>query len=279
MTIKLVVSDNDGCFGNYAHFSSPAHEDLTPHVVDFDRIKGALGSHDVMFGMCTGRSITNSAKIIHELGMNAPCALEMGSMIYDPRTHETKVLAYQPGFERFRAAQDEIRWFYDFVAKSNGQISARTECRIMHLDDRRNIVTIELAGRTGHEIRQRLSELMSAELRGCIADGTALLIPSEGAIDVIPAIGKGGALRYIRKKLGEIPYLQTLAIGDSGHTDIDMMRAAGYAGCPSNADSATKRYVSRRKRGHVSEKSYAEGVLDILDYASRTFGFSSRRHS
>jgi hydroxymethylpyrimidine pyrophosphatase-like HAD family hydrolase len=266
MAIRLVVSDNDGCFGNYAHFGRPAHEDLTPHVKDYDRIHGFLVPHSVTFGMCTGRSITNSAKIIHELGMNAPCALEMGAMTYDPRTHQTTVLAYEPDFETYKKAQDEIRWFYDFVARSNGQIAARTGCRIMHLDDRRNIVTLELDGRTGHDVAGILREMMNDELRACLADGTALLIPSYGAIDVIPAIGKGGALRHIRKKLGEVPYSQTLAIGDSSHTDIDMMRKARYVGCPSNADAATRRYVARRKYGHVSSKPYAEGVLDILEY-------------
>lgn len=270
MVLRLIVSDNDGCFGNYAKFGRSAHEDLTPHTEDYDRIREFLSQYQgIGFSMCTGRSLINSAKIIEELGMNVPCALEMGTLIYDPRTSTAYVLAYQHGHADLLEAQDEVRRFNATVAESNGKIAERLGCEIKHLSDRKNVVSIEFDGKTGYDVHGQLEKLMRPELIGCIRDRTVLVVPSTGAIDVMPAIGKGAATRHIMNKLG-IRQEEVLSIGDSSHTDIAMLRETGYAGCPSNSDDGLRRYVeSRGRKGFVSSLGYAEGVLDTLRHAEK----------
>ena len=273
--IRLVIADNDGCLGNYAKFGRPLEEDLKPHTQDFDRIRDFLSAYPVMFAMNTGRSLTNSAKIMHEVGMNAPSALEMGTLVYNPRTHESHILAYTEGFKDYREAQDEVRRFHDYISKSNGKLDDIFGCDASFLSDRKNMICIEVAGKTGYDIDPIVRRMMKdyPDLENLEREGKVLLVPSKGAIDIMPAIGKGKATEYQMDLCG-VSRDESLSIGDSDHTDRKMMKKTGLVGCPSNADPATKKYVaSRGKEGHISDYAYAEGVLDTMKWARAERGF------
>ncbi len=278
MVIKLVISDNDGCFGDFPKIGRPHQENLGPHIEDIDRIRDFLSSYGVAFSMCTGRSLTNSVKIIHELDMKGPSALEMGSLLYDPTTDQSKVLAYTNDFYYLSGAQDEIRRFLDYLRETNGSLGEIFGCEATLFLDRKNIVTVETAGKTGYEIEPELRRMMHPELESHIEDRNAVSLPSAGACDIMVSIGKGGATEYIMK-LTRVGSQETLSIGDSFHTDAEMMAKTRYVGCPANADRRIREYVtSKGADGYISPHAFADGVLDILQHASRSWGLQRKQN-
>ncbi len=83
---------------------------------------------------------------------------------------------------------------------------------------------------------------------------------SADSIDISPeGISKGGAILEVFKNPNGI-----LAIGDS-EGDRTMLEIVEFPACPANASQRIKKLVLSRK-GYVSNKNNAEGVLDILKH-------------
>lgn len=72
---------------------------------------------------------------------------------------------------------------------------------------------------------------------------------------------KGFAVRKLIDIL-KIEKDEILACGD-GDNDISMFKSVTYSGCPSNASAGLK-----AESLYISEKSYGDGLLDILDHFS-----------
>ena len=98
---------------------------------------------------------------------------------------------------------------------------------------------------------------------GVLSEGVDL-VRSPSCLNILPnGINKGGGIQFLAEKTGIAP-IYMLGVGDSD-IDLPFLSRVGYSAAPFNANPAVKSLVQ-----YVSEKSYTEGVLDILDY----FGIS-----
>ena len=270
MPIKLVISDNDGCFGDFKKFSRPHEEDLRPHIGGLYRIRDLCSEHKLFLSMNTGRSLEKSIKTIHGIGANAPCALEMGTLIYDPNTDNAHSLA-ENRFIYLKDAQNAIRKFMDVVDRSYDEIKERLGCNLERLDDRKHIITYEFENGVGGIMFTILHEKMPDNMKEFLKKGYIKVVQSKGAIDIMPDIGKGAVTDYIMELIGISPE-KAMSIGDAAHTDIEMLKKTGYAGCPSNSDDETKAYVrSRNGKGYISMRKYEKGVFDIISHGIRNW--------
>jgi len=91
------------------------------------------------------------------------------------------------------------------------------------------------------------------------------------AIDILPNTSKGEAVKFLMDKYN-INKDEALAIGDSSHSDIDLLDAVGNVACPSNADEKLKLYVKGRN-GFIASGNSGQGFLEILNH----FGVSSSK--
>lgn len=270
MTIKLLVTDNDGCL--------VGGEKDTPEyrAQKFREIRDFLSQYGIGFSMATGRSLTKSRDIIHELGMNAPCAVEMGTVIYDPRTGEKHILAYTDRFSHLRHAQDEVRVFRDNVYGNIESLQSSFGHHIRPLQDREYMVCVESCNSSsGFSLEPHLRAMMHASLRDYVTRGLVKIVPSKGAVDIQPALDKGDAIAHIMR-LYDVSHDMVLSVGDASHTDISMMKRTKYAACPANSDSETLSYVGDRGNGYVSRDGFTLGFFDILNHAAREWGLNNR---
>ena len=54
--IKLIISDVDGCLGDFEKPEYPEKQDLSNHFEDLEKLKEKIKENNVRFSVCTGRS-------------------------------------------------------------------------------------------------------------------------------------------------------------------------------------------------------------------------------
>jgi HAD superfamily hydrolase (TIGR01484 family) len=94
---------------------------------------------------------------------------------------------------------------------------------------------------------------------GPLSEGVDL-VRSPSCLNLLPdGVNKGSGIQFLAQKTGIDP-AHMLGVGDSD-IDLPFLSRVGYSAAPYNANPAVKSLVQ-----YVSEKSYTEGVLNILDY-------------
>lgn len=270
MKIDLVFNDIDGCFGNFTKPKTyPSKQSLKGHMRIMSGIRRFAESRDdVKFSACTGRSLYLCDNIIEASGMNELSAVEMGQAIYNPITRESYGLLeiIKPELKGLGAA---IRDFIKETDSFETELKAAFKgSRIKRLKDNINMLTYEFkskkdGGITGEEVYAFLEPRLPKEVSGGIAKGDLKVIISSAAIDLRPDINKGHAIDHILARLdrsGE----GCLGIGDSYHSDIDMLTRCEYVACPANSNEQLKEYVASKK-GYIARKPFGEGVLEIYN--------------
>lgn len=275
--IDLVFNDIDGCFGNFKKPKAyPGKQSLAGHEDLLGKIKAFVEAHPgVKFSACTGRSLYLCDNIIEATGMNEISAVEMGQEIYNPLTKECYGLLRRLYGERRRAESgftllrhwtevaDGLRQFmqsarhYDYPLKLFFRGS-----NIRRMPDNRNMLTYEFEDViTGEAVFQFMEPHLHESVRNGIKEGIIKVVPSKKAVDVRTFINKGHAIDHILEKLkrtGE----GCLGIGDSYHSDIDMLNCCEHVACPANSDEKLKDHVSQRK-GHIAKQPFGEGIIEI----------------
>ncbi|MBU0530142.1 MAG: HAD family hydrolase [Candidatus Aenigmatarchaeota archaeon] len=264
----LVICDNDGVFGNFSKEVAPWDEDLGPHLEDLKRIREHVTNTGDTYSICTGRSLPSTRDIMRLTGINGPCMLEMGNLILSPGGDMYR-LVDTPEYSHLRQSSDRLAEWGRYAAENEDNIFASlidSGLRLRYLKDREHIFTWEITGSnfTGYQLYDALNNGYLECIRGDLESGRIAVLLSAKAIDFMPAINKGDAVRHVMNEYG-FKAENVAAVGDSGHSDIPMMEPAGYVACPSNADDATLDYV-RGRGGYVSDHSFADGTLDILRY-------------
>ncbi|MBU2637826.1 MAG: HAD-IIB family hydrolase [Nanoarchaeota archaeon] len=266
--IDLVFNDIDGCFGNFKKPKTyPEKQSLAGHEGLLAKIKAFVEAHpDVKFSACTGRSLYLCDNIIEATGMNEVSAVEMGQEIYHPLTGECYGLLAIVR-QDLAAVGTELKSFIANASSFEDEIKAAlSNSEIKQMKDNRKMLTYEFkaaadGGVTGEQVYDFLNPRLPESVKAEIAAGGIKIVVSKNAIDVRPSIGKGEAIEHILEKLKRAN-AGCLGIGDSYHSDIDMMQRCEHVACPANTDEKLKDYVSQRK-GHIAKQPFGEGVLEI----------------
>ena len=268
MAVKIIKSDLDGVVADFRANGLPEKEDIEPFKDELVKVREAyrpLEEKGVMLTVCTGRSLKLSKNIIHAIGANGPCAVEMGCGYYFPSSGKT--LAISELRPEYGEPQESLRRWYDSLAElGDGFLRKALDIRnVSHLKDKAYMVTIEAAGFDGEELYNRVKLLIPRRVSRHIGKGIRALVSRErGVVDFMPDINKGIGVSVLSQLTG-IELRNAVAIGDYHAADIEMMEATGYAACPANADYRMKNYVGRRNgTGYVSMHKLADGTVDIF---------------
>ncbi|MCB2228256.1 MAG: Cof-type HAD-IIB family hydrolase [Desulfarculaceae bacterium] len=269
MSISYVFNDIDGCIDDFVKPGYPDKQDLSPYSEGLVRLRTITKRlPDTSFGVATARSVHECDNIIHALDFQGPSICECGNIVYFPG--EGGHLLFED-MDLDAAQRASIKMFLDWRAKLDLDTLARERfphTGIKMLKDRMAMVTFEFKKNVGPGLVAWLEEFFfPEELKQAIARGHVTISPSSGAVDIFPNIGKANALSHLARALG-FDLEATLAVGDSLHSDLEMLQAAGYAACPNNSDPGLKEAVrAKGERGYVSDKSYSEGNVDIMSHA------------
>ena len=91
---------------------------------------------------------------------------------------------------------------------------------------------------------------------------------SQSTVGIIPSgVSKASGTRLLMQKEDWNP-AWCIAVGDC-ETDFSLFKTVGRIGCPSNATPGCIDFV-KKNRGKVSQHSYTEGVLDVIDWYMNT---------
>ncbi len=269
MSVRYVYNDIDGCIGDFAKPKFPDKQNLSENKFELHALqKLVMQLPEIVFAVITGRSVHEADNIIHYLNFEGVSLCEMGNVIYRPG--EKSYFLYQhldlyPECKEFLNAF--IGWRNDLDIETLTR-EKFPDSGVKFLRDRMCMMTFEFKRNIGRELANWLYDFFFPEsVKEAIRLGYLNLVFSDKALDILPFIGKSQAMTYLDSRK-HITLEQTLAIGDSFHSDYDYMKISGYAGCPSNADPRILQLVCEKKdKGFISGKSYAEGNLDIIHHA------------
>jgi len=269
MGIEYVFNDIDGCIDNFVKPGFPDKQDLSPYSGGLQRLREVAAQlPGTRFGVATARSVHECDNIIHALDFQGPSICECGNIVYCPGQGGRLIF---PQMELEPAVAASIEQFLAWRATLDLDTLAREKfphTGIKMLHDRMSMVTFEFKKDVAAPLVKWLEEFFfPLELKQAIARGHVAISCSAHAIDIFPNIGKANALDHLARTFG-FDLGQTLAIGDSFHSDLEMLQLAGYAACPANADEGVKEAVRRKgAQGYVSPKPYSEGNADIFHHA------------
>lgn len=205
-------------------------------------------------GICTGREYGSAETILFDIGLpDWWSIIESGVFLFNRRSK--KILENPELTKEIKEAFDEIS------RKRIPPIFKKHENDLFLYPGNQICIAIELQEKAKFTIEQAYREIFS-QIQDIVEEGLATIHHSSIAVDISPAkIDKESGVKFLCQ-VEEIDSNQIFAIGDSPG-DFPMFRAAGQIGCPSNATSECKEMVKKRK-GIISEKPYAAGVIDIL---------------
>lgn len=273
MSIRYVYNDIDGCIGDFAKPRFPDKQNLSDNEYELHSLLDLVKqTPEITFAVVTGRSVHEADNIIHYLNFTGVSVCEMGNVIYSPGEKSCFLYRNLDLSPECKAFLDSfIRW------RNSLDIEALTrekfpESGVKFLKDRLCMVTFEFDRNIGRDLSNWLYTFFFPEsVKKAIDLGYLKLIFSDGALDILPFIGKSSAMKYLDYRK-DIKLDQTLSIGDSFHSDYDYMKISGYAGCPSNADPRILQLVREKKeKGFISRKSHGEGNVDIIRYAVKNW--------
>lgn len=143
---------------------------------------------------------------------------------------------------------------YEFLPKKISRRKLFSSCK--------ELITGKIEIRTtAEEIFSIIYPNLPNEVKQGIQAGKVKFAPSTSALDIRMDIDKGHGIDHILHKLqrtGE----RCLGIGDSYHSDIDMLKRCEFKACPGNSDEKLKDYVSDRK-GYIARENLAAGIIEI----------------
>ncbi|MCF8035163.1 MAG: Cof-type HAD-IIB family hydrolase [Desulfarculaceae bacterium] len=269
MSISYVFNDIDGCIDDFVKPGYPDKQDLLPYAQGLRRLREITKQFSAAsFGVATARSVHECDNIIHALDFQGPSICECGNIVYFPG--EGGHLLFED-MEMEAEQRASIQLFLEWRAQLDLDTLARE--RFPHTDirmlkDRMAMVTFEFKKDVGPGLVSWLDEFFfPEELEQAIARGHVAITLSSGAVDIFPNIGKANAMGHLARALG-FDLSKTLTVGDSLHSDLEMLQATGYAACPSNSEQGVKQAVmAKGEQGYVSDKPYAEGNADIMRHA------------
>ncbi|MFH1637436.1 MAG: HAD hydrolase family protein [Candidatus Woesearchaeota archaeon] len=163
-----------------------------------------------------------------------------------------------------KALGKEIRTFIGYADSFEAEIiNAFPKSGIKRMKDNNHMLTYEFDGDviTAKDVYSFLEPKIPDAVKQGISEGNVKVVTCSFAIDIRSDVDKGHAIDHILKKLGRTGE-GGLGIGDSYHSDIDMMERCEYVACPANSNEALKDYVSDRK-GYIAKEPFGKGVIEI----------------
>lgn len=278
--VNLVFNDIDGCFGNFKKPKKyPEKQSLEGHEELLSKIKRFIQYHpEVKFSACTGRSLYLCDNILEATGINELSSVEMGQAVYNPSDKKQYSL-YRILMKNGQICNDwynviqklhQFNGREDYLEKiDNSLMLFFRKTHIKRLKDNKHMLTYEFSQKyqgeeiNGNDIAKVIIPLLPKEIQDSFERGIMVVKPSKTAVDIRPFLNKGHSIDYILTELGRTGE-GCLAIGDSFHSDKDMMECCEYVACPANSDENLKDYVNDRK-GYVSKEPFGNGILEIYE--------------
>jgi len=266
--IKFIISDIDGCIADFIKPEFPLKQDLSENLSNLESIYKSIRQPaekdfpSILFGVATARSFYQSDHIMEATGFQGPSIFEMGNVIFDPQVGVFNLFEFLDKFKKHKVVINEFldwrrKMFVEKIleGKMNGIL-------LKPMMDRTMMVTYEFENGLEQKILTTLESLMPDTIRRAIQEKILKVLVSKGAIDILPNINKGEALDYLLK-IKQIDKNQVFAVGDSLHSDYDLLESAGIVGCPANADIELINYVKNRG-GLISAQKSTAGLIDLI---------------
>ncbi len=280
--IKIVFCDIDGCMGDFVKPEYPLKQDLYENREQLEEIQKkayqiSLVEPEILFGVCTGRSFYQADHIMKKTGCQGPSIFEMGNVIFDPKEGVYNLFEK---YDRFKANIELLNAFIQWKNKMKGseeQLKRKfPNSGLRQMKDRTCMLTYEFEEKIGEELYQHILEIIPSQFKEAIDMSLLRVSLSKNAIDILPNITKGDAVTYLINLYG-ISKEEVLAIGDSSHSDLDLLKSAGLVACPDNADLELKKYVFEHN-GFVVPNSSNKGLINILDLVENLIKFTNLKN-
>ena len=216
-------------------------------------------------GLATGRALISTKEIAKKIGVNIPCILLGGSLLYDFIREKVMWTCTLPKYV-VEAAEEIARSYIDvavlaytekdiFLYNSNDLLFRKgvpEELKNMKsLQIERKLLKLNLVGEHDkvHEIIKKYFDNQSYEV-AFASQNFAEIVSSKA--------GKGNAMQVLSDMLS-IPVKRFIAMGDASN-DIEMLRRAGIALTLENAMNDVKKYANVILP-HCKENGGAKGFV------------------
>lgn len=272
--IKIIISDVDGCIVKEDKTVIPVLEDLTSQEPQLSALNRLLGNHpNVVFSLCTNRSLSSGLRIAELSGTNGVSAFEGGNIIYNPLSGESYLIVNKDeSLKHLIPVLAELQKWYKTIDDNILIEELGIERKnLRRLSDRKTILTYEVLPFnappvSGAQILKVIQKrFFNDKIAKYFSEGKLNITPSASALDIGLNIDKSHAVKHILRIYG-ISSEHALSIGDSYHSDFSMFEETAYRGLPSNANVKLKESVNGRSGSFISEKSHCEGILEVLNY-------------
>jgi|CXWL01.1.fsa_nt_gi HAD superfamily hydrolase (TIGR01484 family) len=238
----LIVSDIEGCLSA----GKGLLLDLgTLQVIQLYNLQAKKGVN-IPLAFCTGRPQPFVEAFCQMLGIVMPCVCENGAFIYDP---VRDVSIRNPAItEQHIDAQKE------FVRVLESKLAKKYPYRYEPGKE----ICISLNPDVSKERYAEEIPRLYEQIKNLIDSSLFTVTHSSSAVDITPArIDKASGIRFLAELTG-IPLQEMAGIGDT-IGDLPFLSITGISAAPANCSSVICASVD-----YVSQKSAAEGVLDII---------------
>lgn len=203
-----------------------------------------LNTHtSTAFGICTGRSIPFVEAITQALNLvnsTFPCVCEGGAVLYWPASDRWEKIAHFP-------TKDKQNFLDSVQNLAYRQEPGKVVCLSLYPNDS---TTVE-------DLYQTVAQSSASKFY--------TITKSVAAVDITPAgINKSSGVSEVCCRLG-ISLEEILYIGDA-QNDLNLLKLAGYSGCPQNASAEIKSAAA-----FVADQPSTLGVLEILHHFEAEF--------
>lgn len=239
----LIVSDIEGCLSQGKGIPLDL---LSLNLLQMHNLR-ARDQADVPLTLCTGRSQPFVEAFCQILNVFMPCVCENGAFLYDP---VKDVTLRNPAItqQHIDAQKDLIRILDREIAK-----------KYPHRREPGKDICISLNPDVPKDQYASESPRLCEQVRKLIDPSLFSVTHSASAVDITPAgIDKASGVRFLSEITG-ISLIDMLGIGDTVG-DLPFLNITGHSAAPSNCS-----YDIMGKVNYVSDKSAAEGVLDIVN--------------
>jgi len=209
-------------------------------------------------GICTGREYGSAESALFDIGLpNWWSIIESGVFLFN---RVTKRLLENPVLTK------ELKEVFQDISRHRiPSVLTQFPEDLFLYPGNQICVALELTENTSITIEQAY-QMIEEQVKDLVQENLITLRHSSIAVDISPAnIDKASGVKFLCD-VEKINPEELFGIGDSPG-DFPLFDVVGQIGCPSNATPQCKEMV-RRKKGIISEKSYAAGVADILYQAT-----------
>ena len=230
-TIRAIYCDNEGCILPGKGLPFP--------LLELQQLQSFIEKHNLIeFGICTGRSVPYveaMVQVLNLLDSNFPCICEGGALLYWPIRDRWELIT------DLSINLNSENSIHDFLEGYNFHMEpGKLICQSLYPD---RPTTVD--------------ELYKASLKS-IDLNLHNISMSVAAVDITPlGINKHFAVKEVCRRLG-VSLQELLYIGDALN-DLEILKSAGYSGCPQNSSDEVKSVVD-----YVANTDSTLGVLEIL---------------